>query len=455
MAPAQRTRAREAARPTWLAPAACVVLALALRAPYVGTALGADEGGIAFIARQWPGGHGSLYGAYWLDRPPLLVGLFRIVAPGGDAGVRALGAAAAVALVLAVWRLGAEVAGEEAGRTAALLAALLTGSVAIAAVFTPAELLAAVPSTLSVLCLLRRRLFAAGLLAVTALMIKQSFLDAGVAGLAFLIVSRRPRWWLEYAAGAAIPVAVLAAWNLPGYADALLGFRLQALHTLAGSDLPLATRLGQLAAPALASGLVVAVGAAMAGLRRLRDRVHTVTLAAWFAGAAVGVLAGGSYWPHYLIELVPVACVATAARRPRARALAACVALSLAAAVAGVVVVHEQRPFHSTLEVARYVRTHARPGDTQYVMYARANLLHYAGLSSPYPYEWSLMVRAKPGAIPELRRLLASSRRPTWLVEWQHAGAWGLDPAGETQRLLATRYRVAAVVAGHRIYHAS
>jgi hypothetical protein len=65
------------------------------------------------------------------------------------------------------------------------------------------------------------------------------------------------------------------------------------------------------------------------------------------------------------------------------------------------------------------------------------------------------MVRAKPGAIPALRRLLASPRRPTWLVEWQHAGSWGLDPAGETQRLLATHYRLDAVVAGHAIYHAS
>src|SRR6476620_7187525 len=123
--------AAQRARSAWIAPAACVLLALALRAPYAGTGLGSDEGGIAFIARQWPGGHGSLYGAYWLDRPPLLVALFKVAALGGDLGVRALGAAAAVALVLAVWRLGVAVAGEEVGRTAALLAAMLTGSVAI------------------------------------------------------------------------------------------------------------------------------------------------------------------------------------------------------------------------------------------------------------------------------------------------------------------------------------
>ena len=242
-----------------------MLLALALRAPFFGVALGRDEGGIAFIARQWPGGHGSLYGAYWLDRPPLLVALFKLATLGGDPGVRALGAVAAIGLVLAVWRLGAAVAGEAAGRIAALLAALLTGSFAIGAVYTPAELLAVVPSTLSVLCLVRRRVFAAGLLAVTALMVKQSFIDAGVAGLAFLVVSRRPRWWLEYAAGAALPVAVLAAWNLPGYADALVGFRLQALHTLAGSSIPLTV-------PARAAGRAGARVGATGGDRRRHGR---------------------------------------------------------------------------------------------------------------------------------------------------------------------------------------
>ena len=436
-------------RTRW-AVAACALLALALRAPFFSAALGRDEGGIAFIARQWPGGHGSLYGAYWLDRPPVLVALYKLASWGGDPGVRALGAAAAVALVLAVWRLGRAVGGEEAGRVAALMAALLSGSFAIGAVQTPAELLAAVPSTLSVLCLVRGRLFAAGLLAAGALLVKQSFLDAGVAGLAFLILSRRPRWWLEYAAGAALPVAVLAAWNGSGFAYALVGFRLQALGTLAASSLPLQDRLGQLAVPALGSGLVVAVPAALAGIARARNRV----LAAWLAGALIGVLGGGSYWPHYLIELVPVTCVGVALLRPPRVLLAAFAAISVAATLAGVGYQHAHPPYRSTRAVARYVRIHARPGDTQYVLYARANLLHYAGLPSPYPYHWSLMVRAKPGAIPRLRRLLASPGRPTWVVEWQRPDRWGLDPHGATARLLARHYRRAATVHGHPILHA-
>ncbi|MGZ8648116.1 MAG: glycosyltransferase family 39 protein, partial [Solirubrobacteraceae bacterium] len=434
----------------------CLLLALALRAPYLSTSLGRDEGGVAFIARNWPSGHGSLYGSYWLDRPPLLVALYKLAVVAGDTGVRVLGALAALALVTAIARLGREVAGRRAGLIAGLLAALLTGSVAIGGVHTPAELLAAVPSTLSVLSLVlahrRRRarwLFAAGLLAVAALLIKQSFLDAGVAGLAFVVASGvagrgvRVRWPLAYAAGAALPIAALLAWQvaaqLPdgGFVYALVGFRVDALHTLAGSGLPLHVRLRKLEAPAIASGLALVTGLAVSALRRLQgDRVLLVTFAAWLAGATIGVLGGGSYWPHYLIELIPVSCVAAAAgiaacrTATRVALVGACAAVSLFSAAGGIAHFARHPPHQRALAVARYVREHARPGDTQYVMYAQANVDDYTGLPSPYPYAWSLMVRAKPGAIPQLQRLLGSARRPTWLVEFQQPSRWGLDPRG-------------------------
>jgi len=460
---------------TWWALGGCLLLALVLRAPYLSTPLGTDEGGIAYIARNWPGGHGSLYGAYWLDRPPLLLGLFKIAVLGGDRGLRVLGALAAVALVVVIALLGRAVAGPRAGRIAALLAALLTGSVSIGAVFTPGELLAAVPSTLSVLCLIlahrwrhARFVFAAGALAVGAALIKQSFLDAGVAGVAFVAVSAglnrdvRLRWPLAYGAGAAVPLGALLAWlaaaqqPLGGFIYALVGFRLDLLHTLAGSSIPLHVRLAGLAVPALASGLVLVVAGAVMGLRRLRgDRTLVVTFSAWLAAATVGVLAGGYYAPHYLIELVPVSCVAAAALLASARTrtcvavLGACTAVSLTAALDGAAHLPKRRP---VLAVANYVRDHARPGDTQYVMYARPNVVYYAGLPSPYPYVWSLMVRARPGARAQLQRLLGSTARPTWLVQWHDADLWQLDPGDRTDRLLARGYRLAAIVCGHPIY---
>ena len=95
-------RARSERLRPWWALGGCLLLALVLRVPYLSTPLGRDEGGLAYIAQHWPGSHGSLYGSYWVDRPPLLILLFKVAVLGGEGGVRALGALAAVALVIGV-----------------------------------------------------------------------------------------------------------------------------------------------------------------------------------------------------------------------------------------------------------------------------------------------------------------------------------------------------------------
>lgn len=458
---------------------ACVLLAVALRLPYVTVPLGVDEGGIAYIAQAWPGGQGSLYGAYWLDRPPLLVVLFKVAVLAGDTGIRALGAVAAALIVVGVASIGRLVAGAKAGQAAALVAALMSASVALSAVYTAGELLAAVPATFSVLCLVlahrrghARWLVAAGALAVGAVLVKQSALDAGVAGVIFLVASaardrgvslRRP---LAYAAGCAAALVVPVAWLVvtgtsPGEAIyALFGFRLDALRALRDSALPLQSRVGHLAVPALTSGLAAALVAAMIGLRHLRaDRVLMATLAGWLVGASIGVLGGGSYWRHYLIQLVPVCSVATgvalanAGPRVRRSVLRAATVIAVATALGATYYLHLKPQRQPEVAVARYVRTHAKPGDTQYVMYARANVAYYIGLPTPFPYSWSLMIRAIPGARARLRRTLISDARPTWLIAWQDDDIWELDQDEAMDRILSRRYRQVATVAGHPIYH--
>ena len=170
------------------------------------------------------------------------------------------------------------------------------------------------------------------------------------------------------------------------------------------------------------------------------------------------MLGGGSYFAHYLIGLVPVSCVAAAvvlARVPlpvRVAVLGAILALALPTAREGAQYEAEHPLRRSEVGVARYVREHARPGDTDYVMYARPNVVYYAGLRHPYPYMWSLMVRAKPGALAELHRHLGPAQRPTWLVMWQDDDKWELDPDGRMDRLISDGYRLAATVCGHPIF---
>ncbi len=455
----------------------CVLLAVVLRMPFLSWTLGLDEGGTAYVARQWRSPGTSLYGSMWLDRPPLLLALYRLAVVDGAQGVRVLGVAAAIAIVTAAFAIGREIAGPTAARTAGVLAALLTGSAALDAVMTPGELLAAGPSALSVLCLLRGRrdregrwLALAGALAVSAALIKQSFLDAGTAGMVYALLRCREHRTLRpfgaFAGGAALPLVSALVWtqamdvNLDQLVYALVGFRTDSLRVLATSSQSLPTRMWALVPPVAGSGLVIVL--ALAGTALLTTRIPRqlrVLLAAWLGTAFLGVAAGGSYWHHYLIQLVVPAvvpaCILLAAPPRRLTRAAVSAAAIVGVVMAGLppdVVMARRGPEYGTeLTTAAYLRQHARPGDTAYVLYARANVLFYDGLRTPFPYDWSLMVRAVPGARTQLRRLIASRRRPTWIVQWHPTTQWGLDRDGRLAALLRREYRPVGPFTAHPV----
>jgi hypothetical protein len=461
--------------------AAGVALSTLIRAPWFDAALGRDEGGVAMVAHAWRHGGPFLYGHVFLDRPPLLVALYKLA--GDPAGIRLLGAVAAALLVTTSTLLAVRLAGRAAAPYAAIIAALLASSPALKAVLTPAELLAAVPSSASVLLLVtaierqRRslRLYAAaGALGASALLIKQSFGDAMAAGAVALMAGKLSGTpWREtarraaaYAAGIAAVAATLAAWAIATHTSAasilyaLFGFRLDAVHALAGGGT--AARIHRLAGPFLESGLVLAFPVALVGIARLRARrAIRAALAAWLAAACAGVLLGGSYWPHYLIALVSVTAAGAAAALARQRwgiAVVAVTAMAAAAVLtAAPTVLHDGADGfdQGTRAVGDYLSRQARPGDTAYVLYTDANLIYYSGLRPAFPYNWSLMMRAVPGAQDQLRAALGSpSKRPTWIVVWQPAGAWGLDRSGATRRLLARDYVRVATVCGHPVLRA-
>jgi hypothetical protein len=165
------------------------------------------------------------------------------------------------------------------------------------------------------------------------------------------------------------------------------------------------------------------------------------------------------YYAHYLIGLVPVSAVlsglaiAAMPERQRSAVSRAAVALAGTLAAGATAFVAAGQPHRVERAVGAYVRAHARPGDTGYVLYARANVLYYTGLPTPFPYDWSLMLRAQRNARPALYRMLESPRRPTWLVAWQDDDRWRLDRNGIVDALLARDYRPAATVDGHLILH--
>jgi hypothetical protein len=460
---------------------AAVGLTLLLRAPWLGAPLGNDEGGLTYVAAHWHQGGPDLYGHYFIDRPPLLLGVFRIAAEtGGAIAVRAIGSIAAAALVLIVALLGRELGGTRSGIWAGAIAAVLGSSAVLGSVFTPAELLAVLPSAASVLLLLIARrsvrrehllLLLAGLLAAAALLIKQSFGDALVAGIAFLLVSayldrgNRRRWGglaAAYAGGIALALAGLEIWEIvAGIPDgatgyALVGFRLQGLSALSGSAGGLPARFAdRMAMPLVGSGLALVLIWSLAGLHGLRDRrVLQLTLAAWGAAGVVGVLLGGSYWSHYLIELIPVASVTAAlALSGGGRLLVRASAVTLIAiALAGALVGPDRSDAAgsptTSEEIGTSIAARAHHGDTIYVRYSQPNITYYSGLRNPYPYDWSLMLRTIPGAQHRLRALLRSPQRPTWVVAWEPSTAYDLDADGMTAQLIGKHYRPAGEIDG-------
>lgn len=457
-----------------------VALAFALRAAWLDAALGRDEGGVAFIAQSWHHAGPFTYGNYFLDRPPLLVWIYRAaVDAGGATGIRVLGALSAALAVTLTTLLAALVSGPRAVPWAALVGGLLASSLAIGAVFTPGELIAVVPSAASVLMLVWAinrgagaiwQWIAAGALAATALLVKQSFGDALAAGLVALVavaVFEHASWRTKlvraaaYLGGAGAVVLALLIWmrasGTPPHAlwYSIFGYRIDSARHLAGPQYW--RRLGRLGGPVLDSGLAAALAFGVVGIALLWKRpVLCAALAAWLVAGVLGVLGGGSFWNHYLIELVPVATVGTAVLFSRHRLpgiLGLCV-IVVPAALYMVGPIHQDRADHyqrAARIVGRYVRSRALPGQTDYVLYSRPDVLYYAGLQNPYPYNWGLMVRAAPHAVARLRSLLASRERPTWIVMWQSADSVGLDRSGLTARLLARHYRHDATVCGHRI----
>lgn len=466
--------------PVWVAAGVAVLL----RLPFLGVLPSPDEGGYLAVAAQWHPGP-SLYGAYWVDRPPLLVSLFLTADhAGGILALRLLGCVAVAVTVLVVGATAQRVAGRVAATVAAVAAALLLASPLAGAGPVNGELLAA-PFTAGGVALavvaLRPRIgrslatavpwsaAGAGACTAAAILVKQNLADAAVfAAVAWLLAwttgrLRGGRLLLLVAgalAGAATVTALLAAWtvahgtSLGGVWYAMYPFRLRASHATAVLTSPvLQQRLGALGQMWLWSGiplLMLALAWTVAGPRR-RDPTAWALLGT-LVFAVVSIMAGGSYWSHYLVELaVPVALGAglAAAARPRVTiALVALVAVSAAAAWTHVLVTRTVTP---GAVAGRSISRVAHLGDTVVSVFGNPNTIRASGLHSPYPYLWALPARTLDPHATVLRGLLRGAHAPTWLVATGH-GADGRMRHGTLGPAVRADYHRVARVCGRTVY---
>ncbi|WP_298461585.1 hypothetical protein [uncultured Cellulomonas sp.] len=487
-------RRRPPGRPRATAPrrtllAVCLAVVLA-RLPSVWQPLRNDEGGYLLAARHWHAGGEFLYGDLFVDRPPLLLAIFRVAALSGwDGAIRLLAIPFAVVFVVAAWHAGARLGGPAGARWAAVVGAGLVCSPALAADQADGELFATVLVMASVACALAAwaagspgRAAAvgalAGALAAGALLVKQSALE-GVVVVAVLVAvgawrggpARRRALALAASAGAGALLATAAA-LVPLVASGtdagtlwrdLVGMRGDALDVI-WSARPHATlvRAGQLVALTVVTGLAGAVATwcwAAGRDRALRRSAEGLAVLAMVPAGLAAMVAGGSFWPSYALQLAPVAALsvgALAGRRDRAgtwaRRWGRVVVVTAVVAAVGATVVYATVPrVWFQQRIGEWLAASAEPGDTAVVAYGHPSILAAADLTTPYPYLWSVPMRTLDGDQALLRATLAGPDAPAWLVAVNGWNSWGIDDDGRLRDLLADRYRVVAQVCGRPV----
>jgi hypothetical protein len=412
----------------------------------------ADEAGFVLVARPWHPGADSVYGTYFVDKPPPLIGLFKVSdAIGGPLFIRVLGALACAALVLVAAATARQVADEHAARWTAVAAAALVTTPVIDLVAVKGEVLALpflVGAVGLALVAVRERAvrpaLAAGVLAGMPLGFKQNLAGAVVFTAVLFVGShlagRMGRGVLARLAGAAVagfalPVLATLGWAVAAGVRvhtlwyAVYGFRADASATLGDSSVGApARRALVLVVILVVTGIAVVLAAYLARVRDhwRRDAALTAALVTMVAVDAVALALGGSFWQDYAYGLVPGALVATAlvAARVRAR-LVPLMAVSTAVCLVGWGAwnLAGQQEFDE-YDTGVALREAAEPGDTLVVFGGRADLQLESGLSSPYPYLWSLPMRALDPDLTRLRALVDGPDAPTWLVEWWPFDTW-------------------------------
>ena len=456
------------------------VAAMLLRFPGMMWPIRADEAGFTLVARAWDPQPDSLYGTYWVDRPPPIIALVKLSDwVGGPLFIRLVAAIGCALLVLAAARTAYLLAGARAARWTAVATAAVTGNTMIDAVAAKGEILgiplvvASFWMALEALRVLQERpraalglAFGAGLLGMATVGLKQNMVTGLAFGGVLLLASatlRRitwPQFWRlagAALAGAAIPLVATVAWcllagvHLETLWYATYGFRSDALDVLAAedTDAPRA-RAGLLGLIVLVSGMALLLAWFLLHLPRAgrRHAPATVATLAVLLVDGAGVVLGGSYWRPYLFGLVPaiVLCVAlvVADTSWRGRVMRVGVVVAVVSCVVSVVgwVASNLSAAEPPTEVytGESIGAVSEPGDTIVVFGGRSDIVFASGLPSPYEHLWSLPMRTLDPELEQLEALLRSDEAPTWFVVWVPLTSWDDTGHPELVKLLVRRY---------------
>jgi 4-amino-4-deoxy-L-arabinose transferase-like glycosyltransferase len=479
---------------------AAAVVAFLARFPSLLWPLRPDEAGFLMVARAWQPEPDSLYGRYWVDRPPPIIWLVQATdRVAGPYAHRLVGALACSLLVLAAAAAAREVA-VRAGVLDPAAVRRLAGWVAVAtaALVCNAEIdpvaakgeLFGIPLVMASCWLALRAVrrvsagdaFLAGLLAMLAVGMKQSIVGGLVFGAVLLagsLVARQvsPRDALRCAvaaaAGAAVPVAVVVAWavgagvRLQTLWYAVVTFRSDASHVLATYQSAGATnRIWVLLLIFVGTGMLLVVALFAVRLRSLlrHDPVPVVAIAVMLLVDLLGVALSGSFWTPYLFVPLPGLALALAALvahdhldRVRHRLTPAAVGLVVVSSIVALVGwtgawVVGRVPVE--VRTGEAIAAAAWPGDRVLVYGGRADIQWATGTQSPYPYLWSLPMRTLDPGLDDLEEVLTGSNPPTWFVEATYITTWSELGTVAIQSSLIRKYEFVQTACGrYKVYH--
>jgi hypothetical protein len=324
-------------------------------------------------------------------------------------------------------------------------------------------------------------LVGAGAFAGFAVLVKQSGYDGGGAIALWLLLAAWRGWRPRsealralglVALGAMWPIGLAALHGaLTGWHDwwfAVADYRLSVESVATGSASDKLSLLWDSLTwswPCLVPFLLVLPG--LAELRRYGPGAYL--LAAWGGFALTGFALGGLFHPHYYVGLVAPASALAALGVERLRRSNGQLATRVVVAALFVPVIGGAWPTYtagsanaaslastndrrvvSDQAVAEYLDAHTGPNDRIYALYAEASLYFAADRMWPYRYLWYLGVQHIPGALQQLRGVLAGPQAPTYIVQYQ--GTRTIDKAGVVARILARRYRLETTIDGLRVY---
>ncbi len=447
-----------------------------------------DESGFVMVARAWDPQPDSVYGTYFVDRTPVIIGLVKLSDTlGGPYFLRLVGSLGCVWLVLMLAAVARGLGGDRAAAWTAVVTAALVTTTLIDPIAVKGEILG-LPFIATSFWFALRALkrpesgfwwaAAAGLFATTALGLKQNFAAGLVFGGVVLLgswltgrVSGATFWRLSgaAAAGALVPVVACVAWTLAAGVHlselwyVSFGFRSDANEVLSSqSQTAPDARMDDLRDVALLSGiaLVVAWWALQVPALWRRDRVLTAATFAVLAIDVVGLYLGGSYWRPYLLNLVPGVGLAVttvvALGTWRSTGMRVLAVLSLVSAVwANVIWTSQQvsgRSSPAQTYAGQAIGAASAPDDTLVVFGGRADLQLASGLPSPYTHLWSLPMRTMDPDLAQLTALVSGPDAPTWFVEGVPLDSWDLPGHEELGAVLEERYDSVGEVCGEPVW---